>query len=58
MHLCFVQSMECMDLLEKAYDQNLVAVASDAPVVVDVPVLDLNKPSTVLDFIMEGAWQT
>ena len=42
---------------DEKYDENLVAVASDAPVVVDVPVLDLNNPSTVLDFILQGEWR-
>jgi len=35
-------------------DPHLVAVASDGPVAVDVPVLDLNDPSAVLDFILAG----
>ncbi len=43
---------------DETYDTNLVAVASDAPVDVDVPVLDLNQPSAVLDFILEGAWRS
>ena len=34
-------------------DPRLVAVAADGPVAVDVPVLDLNDPSAVLDFILE-----
>ena len=39
---------------EERYDPHLVAVASDAPVAVDVPVLDLNDPAAVLDFILES----
>ena len=31
----------------------LMAVASDAPLDVDVPVIGLNDPATVLDFILE-----
>ncbi len=42
---------------DETYDKNLVAVASDNPVDVDVPVLDLNNPPAVLDFILEGTWQ-
>jgi len=38
-------------------DPHLVAVASDAPVDVDVPVLDLNSPADILAFIMERRWQ-
>ncbi|PID80529.1 molybdopterin-guanine dinucleotide biosynthesis protein B [bacterium DOLZORAL124_64_63] len=43
---------------EERYDPHLVAVASDAPLKadvsnLDVPVLDLNDPATVLDFILE-----
>ena len=34
-------------------DPHLVAVAADGPVAVDVPVLDLNDPPVVLDFILE-----
>ncbi len=41
---------------DKTHDHNLVAVASDAPVDVDVPVLDLNQPATVLDFILDKGW--
>jgi molybdopterin-guanine dinucleotide biosynthesis protein MobB len=35
------------------HDPTLVAVASDAPLVLDVPVLDLNDPVTVAAFIEE-----
>jgi molybdopterin-guanine dinucleotide biosynthesis protein MobB len=34
-------------------DPTLVAVASDQPLVLDVPVLDINHPSSVADFIRE-----
>ncbi len=40
------------------YDSHLVAVASDAPVETDVPVLDLNNPSVIFDFILEGGWRS
>lgn len=33
------------------YDPNLLAVASDEPLQLDVPVLDLNDPSQVADFV-------
>ncbi|MFA5516168.1 MAG: molybdopterin-guanine dinucleotide biosynthesis protein B [Desulfuromonadales bacterium] len=33
------------------HDPSLVAVASDAPLSLDVPVLDLNDPGAVADFI-------
>lgn len=35
------------------HDPHLVAVASDAPLNVDVPVLDLNDPEAILDFVLE-----
>ena len=35
------------------HDPSLVAVASDEPLQVDVPVLDLNSPSQVADFVEE-----
>ena len=35
------------------HDPSLVAVASDEPLQVDVPVLDLNNPSQVADFVEE-----
>lgn len=35
----------------EAHDPSLVAVASDEPLEVDVPVLDLNDPAQVADFI-------
>jgi len=38
------------------HDAHLVAVASDGPVEVDVPVLDLNEPASVLEFILERRW--
>jgi hypothetical protein len=38
---------------EERHDPHLVAVASDACLDVDVPVLDLNDPAAVLDFILE-----
>ncbi len=38
---------------EERYDPFLVAVASDAHIDVDVPVLDLNDPHAVLDFILK-----
>lgn len=38
---------------EERHDPHLVAVASDGPVAVDVPVLDLNDPERILDFILE-----
>ena len=34
-------------------DPDLVAVASDIPLDLDVPILDLNDPDSVCDFIME-----
>jgi molybdopterin-guanine dinucleotide biosynthesis protein MobB len=34
-------------------DPTLIAVASDAPMDVDVPLLDLNAPETIADFIEE-----
>ena len=34
-------------------EQNLLAVASDVELVVDVPLLDLNRPVQVTDFIVE-----
>ncbi|MBU5613053.1 molybdopterin-guanine dinucleotide biosynthesis protein B [Geomonas azotofigens] len=37
----------------EAYDPTLIAVASDAELDLDVPVLDLNDPSAVADFIEE-----
>ncbi len=43
---------------DETYDPNLVAVASDGSVDVDVPVLDLNNPASVLDFIQRGAWRS
>jgi len=33
------------------HDPNLLAVASDEPLQLDVPVLDLNEPSQVADFV-------
>jgi molybdopterin-guanine dinucleotide biosynthesis protein B/molybdopterin-guanine dinucleotide biosynthesis protein len=33
------------------YDPTLLAVASDEPLDIDVPVLDLNNPSQVADFV-------
>jgi molybdopterin-guanine dinucleotide biosynthesis protein MobB len=35
------------------HDPGLLAVASDEPLQVDVPVLDLNNPSQVADFVEE-----
>lgn len=35
------------------HDPHLVAVASDEPLDLDVPLLDLNNPSEVVDFIVE-----
>ncbi|MBJ6799969.1 molybdopterin-guanine dinucleotide biosynthesis protein B [Geomonas propionica] len=37
----------------ESYDPTLVAVASDGDLDLDVPVLDLNDPSAVADFIEE-----
>jgi molybdopterin-guanine dinucleotide biosynthesis protein B len=37
----------------ESYDPTLIAVASDAELELDVPVLDLNNPSAVADFIEE-----
>ncbi|WP_243371052.1 molybdopterin-guanine dinucleotide biosynthesis protein B [Geotalea sp. SG265] len=34
-------------------DPTLVAVASDQPLTLDVPVLDLNNPAAVTDFLVE-----
>jgi len=36
------------------HDPTLLAVASDAPLEVDVPVLDLNDPSAVVDFLVHA----
>ncbi len=36
-----------------AGDEHLIAVASDAPIDADVPVLDLNDPPAVFEFIRE-----
>lgn len=36
---------------DEEYDPTLVAVASDAPLELDVPVLDINDPVQVADFI-------
>ena len=38
---------------DERQDKTLVAVASDVDLEVDVPLLNLNKPSTVADFIVE-----
>jgi molybdopterin-guanine dinucleotide biosynthesis protein MobB len=35
------------------YDPTLIAVASDEPLELDVPVLDLNDPASVADFIVK-----
>ena len=35
------------------HDQNVVAIASDAPVETKLPRLDLNAPATIADFILE-----
>jgi len=35
------------------HDPTLIAVASDEPLQLDVPVLDLNDPGTVADFIVQ-----
>ena len=35
------------------HDPTLIAVASDEPLKLDVPVLDLNDPGTVADFIVQ-----
>jgi molybdopterin-guanine dinucleotide biosynthesis protein MobB len=35
------------------WDPNLVAVASDIPLEADVPVLDLNDPGEVFEFVVE-----
>jgi molybdopterin-guanine dinucleotide biosynthesis protein MobB len=35
-------------------DPMLVAIASDAPLEVDVPLLDLNAPKKIADFIEEN----
>ncbi len=42
---------------DESHNPYLVAVASDGPVEVDVPVLDLNDPAEVLGFILEKGWQ-
>lgn len=36
------------------YDPSLLAVASDEPLVLDVPVLDLNDPGQVTDFLEQA----
>lgn len=35
------------------HDPDLIAVASDEPLLLDVPVLDLNNPAQVADFVEE-----
>ena len=35
------------------YDPTLLAVASDEPLQLDVPLLDLNNPAAVADFIVK-----
>ena len=42
---------------DETRNPHLVAVASDGPVDVDVPVLDLNNPLEILDFILERGWE-
>ncbi len=37
----------------EVHDPNLLAVASDEPLQLDVPVLDLNSPAQVADFVEE-----
>jgi molybdopterin-guanine dinucleotide biosynthesis protein MobB len=37
----------------ESHDPTLIAVASDEPLELDVPVLDLNDPAQVADFIVE-----
>ncbi|MSM40504.1 MAG: molybdopterin-guanine dinucleotide biosynthesis protein B [Geobacter sp.] len=39
---------------DEEFDPTLVAVASDAPLELDVPVLDINNPGQVADFIEQG----
>jgi len=41
------------ELYSRERDPYLVAVASDTPLEVDVPVLDLNDPDSVCEFIIE-----
>ncbi|PLX95439.1 MAG: molybdopterin-guanine dinucleotide biosynthesis protein B [Desulfuromonas sp.] len=36
------------------HDASLLAVASDAPLTVDVPLLDLNNPAQVADFVVSA----
>jgi molybdopterin-guanine dinucleotide biosynthesis protein MobB len=36
---------------DEQYDPSLLAVASDEPLDLDVPVLDLNNPAQVADFV-------
>lgn len=38
------------------HDEKLLAVAADGPLEVDVPVLDLNRPSSIADFLEEVIW--
>ena len=42
---------------DESRNPHLVAVASDGPVQVDVPVLDLNDTATILGFILERGWE-
>ncbi|MBK5273848.1 MAG: molybdopterin-guanine dinucleotide biosynthesis protein B [Desulfuromonadales bacterium] len=37
----------------ESYDPTLLAVVSDEPLELDVPVLDLNNPAQVADFVVE-----
>jgi molybdopterin-guanine dinucleotide biosynthesis protein MobB len=36
------------------YDPSLIAVASDEPLELDVPVLDLNNPAQIADFVVNN----
>jgi len=42
---------------EEGRNPYLVAVASDGPVEVDVPVFDLNDPEAILSFILDRRWE-
>lgn len=44
------QTLLCRD---KTHDANLIAVAADSPLAVDVPVFDLNEPGKLCDMLVQ-----
>lgn len=51
-----VHRKECSSRLlyrDETHDSNLIAVASDEPLDIDVPVFDLNDDSAICDFLVE-----